>query len=312
MADRPSWLVRLLGDDAPPNPTSVDDVHVLRKLADGDPDAPPPSNDGVAEWHRAVTIREGQNPLAAEVVVPSGRGPHPVVVWLHGGAWCIGNAAGARRVVSDIAGSGCVVVNLDYSLAPEHPFPQAVVDVLDAWAWLATGIVDFGGDLNRVALGGTSAGANLVAAATVAASGDGVGRIVVPDPLPAARALVLLYGVFDFPLLNNDTRSNSGYVEHLYNAAYLGSNFLSMQADPLVSPARSSHLATFPPTLVSCGAQDDLLAQSLAMIDALARAGVEVRGSIASGLDHSFDVFDDDASRQEIRATLDWLREVLA
>jgi len=312
MADRPSWLVRLMGDDAPRNPTSVDDVHILREIANGDPDSPPPTHDSIAEWHVAVTIRNGQNPLTGEVVVPLGPGPHPVVLWLHGGAWCIGNAAGARRVVADIAASGCVVVNLDYSLAPECPFPQAVADVIDAWAWLSTGIADFGGDIDRVALGGTSAGANLVAAATAAAAGDAGGHVVVPDALPAVRALVLLYGVFDFQMLNDDTRSNSGYVEHFYNAAYLGDCFLSRQTDPLVSPARSGHLDKFPPTLVSCGARDDLLAQSLTMIDGLARAGVQVRGSIAPGLDHSFDVFEDNASRQEVSDTIDWLQEVLA
>lgn len=301
-----------MGDDAPSNPQSLGDIEALRKLADGDASAPVPADERIASWSTDVVIRHHAPPLVAEVVVPAGAGPHPVVVWLHGGAWCVGNAAAARGIVARIAADGFLVVNLDYSLAPEHPFPQAVQDVLDAWSWVGASAAGFGGDVERVALGGTSAGANLVVAAAVAQAGDAAGRVSVPAQLPPLRALALLYGVFDFPLLNSDTRSNAGYVEVMYNAAYLGPSFLALQSDPLVSPARSTRLAACPPSLVLVGAEDDLLPQSLAMIDGLARAGVDVRGVIAAGLDHSFDLFDDPAGRREIDHALAWLQEALA
>ncbi len=315
MARRPPWMERLLGDATPPNPTSIGDVEALRKLADGDPTAPPPTDPAIASWRTDVVLRDGPLRLTAEVVTPRGDGPHPVVLWLHGGAWCVGNAAGARGIVATIAAAGHVVVNLDYSLAPEHPFPQALIDTLDAWAWIGESIDELGGDADRVALAGTSAGANLVAAAALAAAGERGSvlddELLIPPSLPRVRALALLYGVFDFPLLNGDTRANAGYVEHLYNAAYLGPHFLDRQADPLVSPARSEHLAALPPTLVTVGADDDLLPQSLAMIDALARAGVAVQGSIAPHLDHSFDLFGDEAAQREVTRTVDWLQEAL-
>jgi acetyl esterase len=312
MAERPRWLERLLGDEAPSNPQGLADIEALRKLANGDPRASVPSDDRIASWTVDVVVREAQPRLLAEVVVPAGSGPHPVVLWLHGGAWCVGNAAAARKVVAQVAAAGFLVVNLDYALAPEHPFPQAIVDVLAAWDWIGRHGGELGADLDRVALAGTSAGANLALAATVARVGDDGGRFPVPPGLPDVGALVLLYGVFDFALLNGDTRSNAGYVEHLYNAAYLGPHFLSLQSDPLVSPARSTHLGACPSTLVLVGADDHLLPQSLAVIDSLARSGVDVRGVVAAGLDHSFDLFDDAPAEREIADALAWLGEALA
>lgn len=310
----PAWMRRLLGDATPPPPTSVGDVEFLRKLVDAEPPGPPPSDPAIATWRTDVAIRRGPLPLSAEVVSPAGEGPFPVVLWLHGGAWCVGSAAGARGVVGAVAAAGHVVVNLEYSLAPEHAFPQALIDTLDAWAWIGQSALELDVDVERLGLAGTSAGANLVVAAALAAAGERGSNLDdrhVPALLPPVRALALIYGVFDFPLLNGDTRGNAGYVEHLYNAAYLGPHFLARQADPLVSPVRSQRLHALPTTLVTVGARDDLLPQSLAMIDALARAGVDVRGSIAPGVDHSFDLFDDELAQREVADTIAWLREAL-
>lgn len=96
-------------------------------------------------------------------------GPHPVVLYIHGGGftqlskdthWVMGLAF-ARR--------GYMVVNASYRLAPRHPYPAALEDVCAAYRWTAENIESLGGDLDRLALAGESAGANLVCALTVAA-----------------------------------------------------------------------------------------------------------------------------------------------
>ncbi|MDP1603146.1 MAG: hypothetical protein Q8M03_07770, partial [Legionella sp.] len=70
MADRPPWLLRMLGDLAPANPTSVSDVHRFRLVADGDASAPLPQSAAIASWTTDVVVRAGDVPISAEVVVP--------------------------------------------------------------------------------------------------------------------------------------------------------------------------------------------------------------------------------------------------
>lgn len=305
MAGPPRWMSDLMGDAAPPNPASLDDIAALRRLAAGGDVV---DFDGVDRCDVDVELRAAapNGPrLGADVLVPASTNGHGLI-WLHGGAWCLGDAAAARPTAAAFARAGFVVVDLDYSLAPEHPFPQAVQDTLDAIAWARRHADSLGIDADRLLVGGTSAGANLSAAALVAALStdervDGAGV----DP-SSILGLVLLYGVFDFALLNGDTRDNAGYVEWLFNRAYLGPQFLSRQADPLVSPVRAEVLDRFPPTFVGVGARDHLLPQSLAMIDALARVDVDVTAAVAAGLDHSYDAFDTPAARAELQRCTDW------
>ena len=71
------------------------------------------------------------------VVTPHGEGPYPVLVWIHGGGWVIGSATESLATANDLAaGAGCVVVSLDYRLAPEHKAPAAVDDCIAATAWV--------------------------------------------------------------------------------------------------------------------------------------------------------------------------------
>jgi len=305
---------RLLGDALPPAPVALADIDRFRGLANADPRLDPPAIDGVESWTSVQILdSDGFSPaFEVEVVTPAGAGPFPVLVWLHGGAWCLGNAAAARGVVGRLASSGFVVVNVDYSLAPEHPFPRAVNDTLAVLSWVALHVVEHRGDPARTAVGGTSAGANLVTSACLAAAGERHPDLRVPQKLVHVRALLLLYGVFDFALLNGDERENTGYVEVMYNRAYLGERFRSLQSHPLVSPARSERLGELPPTMVSVGSLDHLLPQSLTLVEALARNEVSVTCRVAAGLDHSFDAFDDPAANDEIEHLAAWLAGVLA
>lgn len=97
------------------------------------------------------------------------RGPHPVVLYIHGGGFSQLSKDTHWIMALAFARRGFMVVNASYRLAPRHPFPAAVQDACAAYRWTAENIASLGGDLDRLVLAGESAGANLVCALTVAA-----------------------------------------------------------------------------------------------------------------------------------------------
>jgi acetyl esterase len=102
--------------------------------------------------------------VPALVTTPNGDGPFPVLVWIHGGGWVIGSAVDSQSTARDLAaGAGCIVVSVDYRLAPEHKAPAALDDCLAATRWVLDHASEIGGDPSRVAVGGDSAGGNLSA-----------------------------------------------------------------------------------------------------------------------------------------------------
>ncbi|HPU50779.1 MAG TPA: alpha/beta hydrolase [Burkholderiaceae bacterium] len=112
--------------------------------------------------------RPGGTPLHLDILRPRSGGPHPVLIYLHGGAFAIGSRRTHRALAAAYAARGYLVCNVDYRLAPQYPFPAAVEDACAAWDWAATHIEDFGGDRQRMALAGESAGANLALAVVLA------------------------------------------------------------------------------------------------------------------------------------------------
>ncbi|QJW83833.1 alpha/beta hydrolase fold domain-containing protein [Ramlibacter terrae] len=79
----------------------------------------------LAQWHKRVVMRpDGRSTPTAEIYVPHGEGPFPVLVHIHGGAFFTGSAEGERKLAMRFAAAGFVVVNIDYALSPEQPFPR--------------------------------------------------------------------------------------------------------------------------------------------------------------------------------------------
>jgi hypothetical protein len=79
----------------------------------------------IGSYEEGVTLRPG---LRADVAVPKGPGPHPVLLYIHGGGWMAGSAHTHKKVAAEIAARGYLTFNLDYRLAPEHPFPAGLDD----------------------------------------------------------------------------------------------------------------------------------------------------------------------------------------
>jgi acetyl esterase len=237
----------------------------------------------VGALHEAVPVREG---VTADVVVPRGKGPHPVLVYLHGGGWVCGSPKTHRKLGYRFAEAGYLVFNVDYQLAPEHPFPTPFEDCLAAVRWAHREAVRFGGDATRLAVGGDSAGGNLSAAVAAALAGD-----------PARpKAALLIYGVFDCGRLGEislapgaDPRAAGVGREmvEMMVGAYLGkAPSDALLRDPRVSPLTAA--SKLPPSHVVVGSADPLAVQAEALVKALAAAGVPHEYFVDTGMPHGY------------------------
>ena len=232
----------------------------------------PASNDGVD----VVTLRSG---AGVRLYRPaSANGPGPALLWIHGGGYVIGNAAGDDRLCRALVDAlGIVVASADYRLAPEHPYPAPVEDCYDALTWLA-GLP--GVDPGRIVIGGASAGGGLTAALAFAARDRG-------EVTPVLQVL-------SYPMLDDRTvdpaLDDAGF--RLWNTAsnkigwksYLGA------ADPSVAvPARRDDLSGLPPAWLGVGTLDLFHGEDLAYAERLNAAGVPCETHVVAGAFHGFD-----------------------
>lgn len=211
----------------------------------------------------------------------------PVLVYLHGGGWTLFSIDTHDRLMREYAArSGCAVLGVDYSLAPEHRFPRALDDIAEAIDWLAAQGAGHGLDPARFALGGDSAGANLAVSSAVRLRDAG---------RPAPMALLLNYGAFDgdhrpsFDAYGDGERYMlTGPEMDDFWAIYLG---CQDRDDPQIRPlARPLHadLAGLPPCWLCVARCDVLLDENVEMARRLGEAGVDRTLRIYDGATHSF------------------------
>jgi acetyl esterase len=309
---RESWLKKLLGDAFQGGPpiTSTEMIPARREALHLDS-----LNEGLpplAAIDEGIVLRERRGgQLTAEVLVPEGSGPFPMVVYMHGGAWCVWGARDVRRIAAQIAARGYLVVNLDYGLAPEHPYPCAVEDAVYAARWAARNAARWNGRNDGLVIGGDSAGATLACSAI--AFLDGCPGELDEGELAGVEvdfaAALLLYGIYDFRARLGWRDTTPGTMEIMHNLAYLGTHFLSKHLDPLVSPWYAPNLDRFPPVYLTCGSDDALLPDTLTMTGRFADRGVPTTLSVLPGRDHEFLMLDPGLPDvgAEWQRMLDWL-----
>lgn len=211
--------------------------------------------------------------LGADVHVPFGEPPFPALVYFHGGGWVMGSPWTHRRLVAELAARGLLVFSVDYRRAPKHRFPGAVDDAAAALGWARAHAVEFGGDLDRLLVGGDSAGANLAATTLTAGA-------------PDVRAALLFYGVYDYhralPLLSG-LLGGEAAQEQLYLPV---DEFETLRDDPRCTPEHA--VADFPPTLLTVGELDPLRAESESMAARFAIAGIPHELHVAAGAPHGY------------------------
>ncbi len=207
----------------------------------------------------------------------------PLLVYFHGGGWVVGDLNthdGVCRFLASFA--GVRVLSVGYRLAPENPFPAGVEDALAAFHWAVEHAAELGAAVDRIGIGGDSAGGNLAASICLLAR-DGGG------PLPAMQ--LLLYPVTDasggpsrhtFAHGFELTKDDMDWFEHHYLAG--GGN----GADPRISVQRAADLSGLPPAYIATAGFDPLRDEAETYAELLRKAGVPVALRRHAGLIHGF------------------------
>jgi acetyl esterase len=240
------------------------------------------------------TIPGPAGAIPVRIYTPAGSGPFPVLVFFHGGGWVIctlDTHDGHCRSLCN--GAECVVVSVDYRLAPEHKFPAAPEDCYAAAQWVAEHAAEINGDPTRIAIGGDSAGGNLTAVvAQMARDRDG----------PTFVLQLLIYPATDFTFQGASMKENAdGYFLTTDDMHWFTNHYLRSEADkknPLASPMLASDLSRLPPALVITAEYDPLRDEGEAYGRRLREAGVPVTISRYAGMIHGFFGFPFDASKR--------------
>jgi acetyl esterase len=196
----------------------------------------------------------------------------PVLLYMHGGGWVVGDLDTHDSVCRALARRAeCVVLALDYRLAPENPFPAAVEDAWTGLNWLRDHASDIGADADRIAVGGDSSGGNLSAVLAQRARDRGGPRLA---------AQVLIYPVtdcdFDTPSYRD---AATGYGLTRDSMLWYWKQYLPDEAkriSPDASPLRAPDLSGLPPALIITCKLDPLASEGAAYAEALGSAGVRV------------------------------------
>lgn len=300
----PEWsrlsvpAARRLEDElfTPEDPPTVD---LVRNLAFEGPGSEDP---GADRSNRSGGGPTGEVPVRVYRDVEP---PAPVVVFYHGGGWTLGTLDSAGDLCRLLARRGeCVVVSVDYRLAPEHPFPAPLDDAYAALEWVADVAESLGGDPDRLHVAGTSAGGGLAAAAALRAR-----RFDGPD---LVRQLLL------YPMLDPDT-DRASYVENAdgplltrADVEWFWDRYCRSPVDasnPFAAPLRADDLSDLPPATIVTAGNDPLRDEGTAYADRLDAAGVPVEHLHYPAMAHGFlsltdDVDAADAAFDEVVGTL--------
>ncbi len=205
--------------------------------------------------------------------------PLPVVVYFHGGGWVLCDLDthdGVCRLLATDA--DVIVVAVDYRRAPEHRYPAAADDAYAAVCWAHRSAAGFGGDPDRLAVAGDSAGGNLAAVTCLRARDLGG---------PTIAGQLLIYPVTD--CLAERPDQAEGYLLRGSHMTWFTRQYLSSPEQALegyASPLRAQSLTGLPPAMVLTVGYDPLCPEGLAYADRLARSGVPVVTHHAEGLFH--------------------------
>ena len=222
--------------------------------------------------------------IAVRIYTPSGSA-NGILVYFHGGGWVVGDLASHDYVCRALANeAGCVVVAIDYRLAPEHKFPAAVDDCFAATQWVAKNAASLGSDAAHIAVGGDSAGGNLAAAVSLMARDRGGPRI---------RHQMLIYPVTDAAMNTSSHKEfvEDGMVLSKADMEWFWGHYLKSESDgnnPYASPLRAKDLKNLPPAHIVTASHDPLRDEGEAYAEALKKAGNKVKLKRYGGVVHGF------------------------
>ena len=213
-----------------------------------------------------------------------GKGPYPVVHYIHGGGWVIADLDvydSSPRALANAARA--IVVSSHYRQAPEHPFPAAHEDSFAAYQWVLANAQSLGGDPNRVAVAGESAGGNMAAAITLMARQKNL-------QMPVHQLLVYPVANYGFDTPSYEQNENAKPLSK-DAMEWFFEHYLASEKDaesPLISLLQAKDLRGLPPATVITAEIDPLRSEGEQYARMLQKAGVKVDYANYSGVTHEF------------------------
>ena len=270
------------------------------------PRAPGPEVGKVED--RTIPGPAGEIPV--RIYTPAGVGPFPGLAWYHGGGWVVGDLDTADATARHLCvKADCVVVSVDYRLAPETKFPGAADDCYAATQWLANNASSLNVDASRIAVGGDSAGGNLAAAVSLMSRDRGGCGIAFQ---------LLVYPVTERNFNTGSYIDNAeGYQLSRDGMIWYWDHYLASDADatnPYAAPMHAADLSNLPPALVITAEFDPLRDEGEAYAEKLRAAGVPTTCTRYDGMIHGFYGMPAavDKSRQAVEQSAACLKEAFA
>lgn len=231
-----------------------------------------------------LTIPTPAYDIHIRIYTPKGNAPMPALVYFHGGGWVLGDLDAADSICFSLSSlAECVVVSVDYRLAPEHKFPAALEDAYTTLKWVVANAIELHIDPARVGVAGDSAGGNIAAAVALLARDKG-------EPKLAYQLLI-------YPVIQNNFNTESylkyasGFGLTRDEMIWFWQHYLVDETDaqnPYASPILAEDLSNLPPTLIITALCDVLRDEGLAYAAKLKDAGVSVQLWQGEGMIHSF------------------------
>ncbi|SMF69474.1 Acetyl esterase/lipase [Paenibacillus uliginis N3/975] len=214
----------------------------------------------------------------------------PAMLWIHGGGYVMGHPDMDDTLCERfVQAANCVVVSVDYRLAPEHPYPAAIDDCYAGLIWMTDEAELLGIDVDRVAIAGASGGGGLTAALALMVRDKGGPDLIFQMPL--------------YPMIDNRNMTASSHEITADNATwnrtnnltawsmYLGEGADDIVESPYAVPSRAESLAGLPPTYTCVGQLDLFRDETIEYVTRLAVAGIDVEFHLYPGTFHCFEVF---------------------
>ncbi len=256
------------------------------------------------------TIVGADGDIGVVIYQPPTPAPRGGLLWIHGGGYIVGTGRNDPHGVGFAERAGCSVVSVDYRLAPEHTYREAIADCFGALCWLAENAEHLGVDPERIAIGGASAGGGLTAGLSHYNRDCGG-----PD---------LAFQLLIYPMIDDRHDTPSGHeITHptVWNREvslkawkmYLGDEFGGDHVSPYAAAARATNFKGLPPALVTVGALDLFRDENIAYAQRLMEAGVPTDLQVYAGMFHGAEIslMDAEISRRMRRAYRDALKRAI-
>ena len=277
----PKPIETLTPQEARQQPTPADGVKAVMRDKGMDP------NDTMGVAVENIQYQGAEGLLAARVYRPENAGRDtllPVVLYFHGGGFVIADLdvydASPRAIAK---GAKCIVVSAEYRHAPEHKFPAAHDDAFAAYTWLLDNAAELGGDPERIALLGESAGGALALATSVKARDEGL-------PLPVRQVLVYPVAGVDMTTKSYEMYADAKPLNKAMMQWFVG-HYLNCDQDKQdrrIDAIGKADLADLPKTTILNAEIDPLCSDGELLAEKLKAAGVEVNHHVFYGATHEF------------------------